>query len=190
MYLILQLWHIFVNQSGITLFLCYFYHVLWRFDTCHMVLSRHPAPNPIQSIRFSQIVPHFHSISTPYPFPYGFPLHWRALPITTNNPIIRQSINRGNSIKQQYRDFNEEGGVITRDYHVAVTSLVDSASVSVYPPPPKKKKKRASLLQSGRTECCLKVVCHLPTNSHDIFPRKGSHCFHLWTQPKCCPNLK
>ena len=36
----------------------------------------------------------------------------------------------------------------------------------------------------------LKVVCHLPTNSHDIFPRIGSHCFHLWTQPKCCPNLK
>ena len=37
------------------------------------------APNPIQSIRFSQIVPHFHSISTPYPLPYGFPPHWRAL---------------------------------------------------------------------------------------------------------------
>ena len=36
----------------------------------------------------------------------------------------------------------------------------------------------------------LKVVCHLPTNSHDIFPRIGSHCFHLWTQPKCCLNLK
>ena len=36
-------------------------------------------PNPIQSIRFSQIVPHFHSISTPCPFPYGFPPHWRAL---------------------------------------------------------------------------------------------------------------
>ena len=36
----------------------------------------------------------------------------------------------------------------------------------------------------------LKVVCHLPTNSHDIFPRIGSHCFHLWTGPKCCPNLK
>ena len=58
-----------------TLFLCYFYHVLWRFDTSHMVLSGYSAPNPIQSIRFSQIVPHFHSISTPYPFPYGFPLH-------------------------------------------------------------------------------------------------------------------
>ena len=28
-----------------------------------MVLSRHSAPNPIQSIRFSQIKPHFHSIS-------------------------------------------------------------------------------------------------------------------------------
>ena len=38
-----------------------------------MVLSLHSVPNPIQSIRFSQIVPHFHSISTPYPFPYGFP---------------------------------------------------------------------------------------------------------------------
>ena len=38
--------------------------------------------------------------------------------------------------------------------------------------------------------CILKVVCHLSTNSHDIFPRIGSHCFHLWTQPKCCPNLK
>ena len=36
----------------------------------------------------------------------------------------------------------------------------------------------------------LKVVCHLPTNSHDIFPRIGSHCFHFRTQPKCCPNLK
>ena len=36
----------------------------------------------------------------------------------------------------------------------------------------------------------LKVVCHLPTNSNDIFPRIGSHCFHLWTQPECCPNLK
>ena len=30
----------------------------------HMVLCVHSAPNPIQSIRFSQIVPHFHSIST------------------------------------------------------------------------------------------------------------------------------
>ena len=36
----------------------------------------------------------------------------------------------------------------------------------------------------------LKVVCHLPTNSQDIFPRIGSHCFHLWTQPKYCSNLK
>ena len=40
------------------------------------------------------------------------------------------------------------------------------------------------------TAYILKVVCHLPTNSHDIFPRIGSHCFHLWTEPQCCPNLK
>ena len=39
-------------------------------------------------------------------------------------------------------------------------------------------------------QAMLQVVCHLPTNSHDIFPRIGSHCFHLWTEPKCCPNLK
>ena len=25
----------------------------------------------------------------------------------------------------------------------------------------------------------LKGVCHLPTNNHYIFPRRGSHCFHL-----------
>ena len=42
----------------------------------------------------------------------------------------------------------------------------------------------------GTMVCSLKVVCHLPTNSHDIFPRIGSHCFPLWTQSKCCPNLK
>ena len=28
----------------------------------------------------------------------------------------------------------------------------------------------------------LKGVCHLPTNTHYIFPRIVSHCFHLWTQ--------
>ena len=44
-----------------------------------------------------------------------------------------------------------------------------------------------SILDCGNV---LKVVCHLPTNSNDIFPRIGSHCFHLWTQPECCPNLK
>ena len=33
-------------------------------------------------------------------------------------------------------------------------------------------------------------MCHLPTNSHYIFPGIGSHCFHLWTQSKCCPDLK
>ena len=60
---------------------------------------------------------------------------------------------------------------------------------------------RASIIFSSHWRLCskrpprlamhpLKVVCHLPTNSHDIFPRIGSHCFHLWTQPKCCPNLK
>ena len=36
----------------------------------------------------------------------------------------------------------------------------------------------------------LKVVCRLQTNSHYIFPRIGSHGFHLWTQSKCCPDLK
>ena len=41
-----------------------------------------------------------------------------------------------------------------------------------------------------RVCCNLKVVCHLPTNSHYIFPRIGSHYFHLWTQSKCCPDLK
>ena len=33
-------------------------------------------------------------------------------------------------------------------------------------------------------------MCHLQTNFHYIFPRTGSHCFHLWTQSKCCPDLK
>ena len=28
----------------------------------------------------------------------------------------------------------------------------------------------------------LKGVCHLPTNTHYIFPMIGSHCFHLSTQ--------
>ena len=36
-----------------------------------------PKSNPIPTI-FTNCAP-FHSISTPYPFPYGFPLHWRAL---------------------------------------------------------------------------------------------------------------
>ena len=36
----------------------------------------------------------------------------------------------------------------------------------------------------------LKVVCRLPTNSRDIFPRIERHYFHLWTQSKCGPNLK
>ena len=90
-HLFLQLWHIFVNQSDITLSLCYFYYVLWRFDVFHMVLSLHSAPNPIQSIRFSQIMPHFHSISTPYPFPYGVPLHWRALLLMFWRPFRKKS---------------------------------------------------------------------------------------------------
>ena len=30
-----------------------------------------------------------------------------------------------------------------------------------------------------------------PSNEFQwFFPRIGSHCFHLWTQPECCPNLK
>ena len=36
-----------------------------------------PKSNPIHQI-FTKSAP-FPSISTPYPFPYGFPLHWRAL---------------------------------------------------------------------------------------------------------------
>ena len=74
------------------MFLCYFYHVLWRFDVCHMVLMLRSAPNPIQSIRFSQIVPRFHSISTPYPFPYGFPPHWRALVTSRRSAGSRQRV--------------------------------------------------------------------------------------------------
>ena len=30
-----------------------------------------------------------------------------------------------------------------------------------------------------RATSLLKVVCHLPTNSHDIFPSIERHCFHL-----------
>ena len=59
-----------VYYWDITLFLCYLYHVLWRFDYIYpIVLSRQSAPNPIQSIRFSQIAPHFH------PFPLHIHFH-------------------------------------------------------------------------------------------------------------------
>ena len=58
-----------VYYWDITLFLCYLYHVLWRFDIYPIVLSRQSAPNPIQSIRFSQIAPHFH------PFPLHIHFH-------------------------------------------------------------------------------------------------------------------
>ena len=37
----------------------------------------------------------------------------------------------------------------------------------------------------------LKVVCHLPANSHYIFPRiGGSHCFHLWDAIKVVSELE
>ena len=62
-----------------TMLLCCLCHVLWRFRIYCIVLSWSPSPNPYQSITLSQIVPHFPSISNPYPSPYGFPLHWRAL---------------------------------------------------------------------------------------------------------------
>ena len=37
--------------------------------------------NPNQYITLSYIVPHFHPfpLHNPYPFPYGFPINWRAL---------------------------------------------------------------------------------------------------------------
>ena len=44
--------------------------------------------NPIHTI-FTNCAPFIHSISTPYPFPYGFPLHWRALPETMDLYRIR-----------------------------------------------------------------------------------------------------
>ena len=37
----------------------------------------YPKSKPIHNI-FTKCAP-FPSISNPYPFPYGFPLHWRAL---------------------------------------------------------------------------------------------------------------
>ena len=58
-----------VYYWDINFFLCNLYHVLWRFDIYHIVLSRQSAPNPIQSIRFSQIVLHFH------PFPLHIHFH-------------------------------------------------------------------------------------------------------------------
>ena len=91
-----------------TLFLCYLYHVLWRFDIYHIVLSRQSGPksNPIHMI-FTNCAP-FPSISNPYPFPYGFPLHWRALVYTISSRV--------NSNSSQF-ELVKINRVMTQDLH-------------------------------------------------------------------------
>ena len=63
----------------ITLLLCCLRHDLWRLHIYCIVLRWWPSSKSKPIHNFLTNCAPFPSISNPYPFPYGFPLHWRAL---------------------------------------------------------------------------------------------------------------